>query len=62
VRTSQANHYFDTGRYLLSASYYAQSSVPFEEVVLKFVEKDERDALRQYLLAKLAHFKKAVSE
>ncbi|RKP09914.1 Pep3/Vps18/deep orange family-domain-containing protein [Thamnocephalis sphaerospora] len=59
VRTAQANHYFDTGRYLLSADYYAQTAVPFEEVVLKFVGKDERDALRQYLLCKLANFRKS---
>ncbi|KAG0232703.1 hypothetical protein BGW42_007957 [Actinomortierella wolfii] len=53
VLTLQANHNFAQGRYMLSAKYYAQSTVPFEEVALKFVERDERDALRNYLLAKL---------
>ncbi|CAG8471874.1 10031_t:CDS:10 [Dentiscutata erythropus] len=53
VLTTQADHYFSQGRFLLSANYYAQSTVPFEEVALKFVERDERDALRNYLLIKL---------
>ncbi|CAG8481720.1 2636_t:CDS:10 [Diversispora eburnea] len=53
VLTSQAEHYFSQGRFLLSANYYAQSTVPFEEVALKFVERDERDALRNYLSIKL---------
>ncbi|KAF9974592.1 hypothetical protein BGZ73_001990 [Actinomortierella ambigua] len=58
VLTLQANHNFAQGRYMLSAKYYAQSTVPFEEVALKFVERDERDALRTYLLAKLDSFQK----
>ncbi|CAG8582248.1 14325_t:CDS:10 [Acaulospora morrowiae] len=53
VLTTQADYYFSQGRFLLSANYYAQSIVPFEEVSLKFVERDERDALRTYLLKKL---------
>ncbi|CAB4425152.1 unnamed protein product [Rhizophagus irregularis] len=53
VLTTQAEHYFSQKRYLLSASYYAESTVPFEEVALKFVERDERDALKKYLLNKL---------
>jgi hypothetical protein len=46
---------------MLSAKYYAQSTVPFEEVALKFVERDERDALRSYLLTKVDKLKKVVS-
>ncbi|CAG8549918.1 24581_t:CDS:10 [Cetraspora pellucida] len=53
VLTTQADYYFSQGRFLLSATYYAQSTVHFEEVALKFVERDERDALRNYLLNKL---------
>ncbi|RIA95939.1 Pep3/Vps18/deep orange family-domain-containing protein [Glomus cerebriforme] len=53
VLTTQAEHYFSQKRYLLSASYYAESTVPFEEIALKFVERDERDALKKYLLNKL---------
>lgn len=46
---------------MLSAKYFAQSTVPFEEVALKFVERDERDALRNYLLTKVDKLKKVVS-
>lgn len=60
VVTTQANDYFAQGRYQLSARYYAESAVPFEEVALKFVEREERDALRRYLLAKLERLKKGV--
>ncbi|KAG0029033.1 hypothetical protein BGZ81_004192 [Podila clonocystis] len=58
VLTLQANHNFSQGRYMLSAKYYAQSTVAFEEVALKFVERDERDALRSYLLAKVDKLRK----
>ncbi|KAF9362080.1 hypothetical protein BGX26_004165 [Mortierella sp. AD094] len=58
VLTLQANHNFSQGLYMLSAKYYAQSAVPFEEVALKFVERDSRDALRSYLLAKLDKLRK----
>ncbi|KAF9428590.1 hypothetical protein BGZ94_001853 [Podila epigama] len=58
VLTLQANHNFAQGRYMLSAKYYAQSTVAFEEVALKFVERDERDALRSYLLAKVDKLRK----
>ncbi|KAF8953441.1 hypothetical protein CPC16_003759 [Podila verticillata] len=58
VLTLQANHNFSQGRYMLSAKYYAQSTVAFEEVALKFVERDERDALRSYLLIKVDKLRK----
>ena len=61
VITTQANDYFNQGRYLLSANYFAHSaSVAFEEVALRFVERDERDALRIYLVSKLEKLKKGV--
>jgi len=62
VLTTQAEHYFSQKRYLLSASYYAESTVPFEEVALKFVERDERDALRKYLLNKLDKLRRQVNK
>lgn len=58
IVTTRADNYFDAGRYILSATYYAQSSKPFEEVALKFVGKDERDALRKYLLERLERLRK----
>lgn len=61
VYTAQARDYFNQRRYQLSAKYFAESTVPFEEVALKFVEKNERDALRVYLLSKLSRFRKKVN-
>ncbi|KAL1919217.1 uncharacterized protein VTP21DRAFT_1909 [Calcarisporiella thermophila] len=58
VVTTRANDYFSQGRYLLSADYYAQSTVAFEEVALKFVERHEMDPLRMFLLKKLERLKK----
>ncbi|KAG2188073.1 hypothetical protein INT44_000824 [Umbelopsis vinacea] len=58
VYTTQANDYFSQQRYQLSAKYYAESAVPFEEVALQFVERDERDALRSYVANKLDRLRK----
>ena len=60
VYTAQAKDYFGQRRYQMSAKYFAESAVPFEEVTLKFVEKNERDALRIYLVKKLERFRKKV--
>eukprot|EP00727_Mastigamoeba_balamuthi_P004186 m51a1_g13765 putative vacuolar protein sorting-associated protein 18 homolog (977) ;mRNA; r:253137-257178 len=53
VYTYRADYYFGEGKYELAAQSYAQSAVPFEEVCLKFINKDKRDALMSYLLKKL---------
>ncbi|OAD75205.1 hypothetical protein PHYBLDRAFT_186318 [Phycomyces blakesleeanus NRRL 1555(-)] len=58
VFTAQARDYFGQRRFQMSAKYFAESTVPFEEVVLKFVEKEERDALRVYLTSKLNRLRK----
>lgn len=56
----QADLYFAQRKYIQSAQVYAQSTTkPFESVVLKFVEVDERDALRYYLSARLERSKKS---
>lgn len=49
------------GRFIQAAQCYAQSSKPFEEVVLSFVDKNERDALRYYLVAKLERLRRSAS-
>ena len=61
VYAAQADWYFEQARYIQSAEAYAQSSKPFEEVVLRFVDKEERDALRYYLIRCLERLKKNVS-
>jgi hypothetical protein len=53
VYTAQAKDDFEQRRYMQSAKYYAKSTVPFEQVALKFTEKKERDALRFFLINRL---------
>lgn len=60
IYAAQADHYFDQGRMIQAAEAYAQSSKPFEEVVLRFIDKEERDALRYYLSRCLEKLKKNV--
>ncbi|KAJ3010566.1 hypothetical protein HKX48_007329 [Thoreauomyces humboldtii] len=58
VVTAQAEYYYSQQRYLLSATYFAQCvSLSFEEIALKFIESDERAALQQYLMQKLARLR-----
>ncbi|KAI8078651.1 Pep3/Vps18/deep orange family-domain-containing protein [Halteromyces radiatus] len=58
VYTAQAKDYFGQRRFQMSAKFFAESTVPFEEVSLKFIEQDEMDALRIYLGSKLARLQK----
>ncbi|GAA6004427.1 hypothetical protein JCM10207_000722 [Rhodosporidiobolus poonsookiae] len=68
VLTSEADAAFSAGRFIPAAQAYAQlssdgagagpDSRSFEEVVLRFVEKGERDALRYYLVARLERLKR----
>lgn len=60
VLAAEGDAYFAAGRYIQAAQAYAQSSKGFEEVVLRFVDKDERDALRVFLVSKLERLKKSV--
>jgi len=58
VLTSQADYYYSQQRYKLSAEYFAQiHSISFEEIVLRFINKNENDALRIFLLRKLDKLK-----
>lgn len=61
VLSAQANAYFNEGRYFQAAQCYAQCSVTFEEVALKFLDAGERDSLRSYLISRLERTRKAVS-
>ncbi|GAA6060223.1 hypothetical protein JCM10212_002302 [Sporobolomyces blumeae] len=58
VLAAEADSYFAAGRYIQAAQSYAQSSKGFEDVVLRFVDRNERDALRYYLVAKLERLKR----
>jgi len=58
VLTTQADYYYSQQRYNLSAEYFAQiHSISFEEIVLRFINKNENDALRVFLLRKLEKLK-----
>ncbi|KAJ7275181.1 Pep3/Vps18/deep orange family-domain-containing protein [Mycena haematopus] len=58
VLSAQANAYFEEGRYFQAAQCYAQCSVTFEEVALKFLDVGERDSLRSYLISRLERTRK----
>lgn len=49
----QGDALFEDGRFIQSAQAFAKSSRSFEYVTLKFVDVDERDALRIYLSDRL---------
>jgi hypothetical protein len=53
VLLTQAKHYFDTKKYLLSATYYAQTSASVEKVCLQFYDLKEYEALKIFLSNKI---------
>lgn len=61
IRSAQADHLFSIGKYIPAAQLYARCSKSFEEVVLGFIDKGERDALRLYLLSRLERLPSTVS-
>lgn len=61
VLSAQAEALFNEGKYFQAAQCYAQCSVHFEEVALKFLDAGERDSLRSYLTSRLERTRKTVS-
>ncbi|WVR03897.1 hypothetical protein IAU60_000896 [Kwoniella sp. DSM 27419] len=53
VLSRQGDSLFEQGRYIQAAQCYAKSSRSFEFVTLRFIDADERDALRMYLADRL---------
>ena len=53
VLTQQATKCFQDKKYDMAATFYAKTSMSFEEITLKFVSQDEPEALRMYLSNKL---------
>lgn len=53
VFTAQADKYFDRDEFDRAAVVYAKTNRSFEEVALKFLEKETRDSLLLFLLQKL---------
>jgi len=53
VLTKEAEHLFSSKQYLQSAKVYAETQTSFEEVALKFISLEDKDALKQFLMHKL---------
>ncbi|KAF9015512.1 Pep3/Vps18/deep orange family-domain-containing protein [Cyathus striatus] len=58
ILAAQADHLFNSGKYFQAAQCYAQCSTAFEEVALKFLDANERDSLRSYLISRLERTRK----
>ncbi len=58
VATASGDHLISKKQYLEAASVYGRSSKPFEQVALTFIDHDQQDALRKYLLTKITTLKK----
>ncbi|KAF2404800.1 vacuolar sorting-associated protein [Trichodelitschia bisporula] len=61
VATASGDYLVNKGQFLEAAAVYGRSAKPFEQVALTFIDKGEHDALRKYLLTKLATLKKAAT-
>jgi vacuolar protein sorting-associated protein 18 len=59
VATASGDYLISKGSFIEAAGVYGKSSKPFEEVALTFIDNNQHDALRKYLLAKLGTYKKS---
>ncbi|CZS93765.1 probable DigA protein [Rhynchosporium agropyri] len=59
VATASGDNLVSKGSFLEAAGVYGKSSKPFEQVALVFVDNDQQDALRKYLLTKITTYKKS---
>ncbi|KAH8835865.1 Pep3/Vps18/deep orange family-domain-containing protein [Flagelloscypha sp. PMI_526] len=58
ILSAQGDAYFKQGRFFQAAQCYAQCSISFEAVALKFIDAGERDPLRAYLISRLERTRK----
>ncbi|PVV04954.1 hypothetical protein BB560_000530 [Smittium megazygosporum] len=61
VYRAQADHYFDTKRFLLSATYYAKSNAKVEEVAIKYLNQRDITSLKTFLYNKLLSLSKKIT-
>lgn len=59
IAMASGDYLIGKGQYLEAADVYGKSSRPFEQVALTFIDHGEQDALRRYLMTKLASYKKS---
>lgn len=57
IATASGDYLISQGQFMEAASVFGKSSKAFEQVALAFIDKGEKDALRTYLLTKLATMK-----
>lgn len=62
VHLAHADQLFSKRHFIASAKYYAMTHISFEQAALKFITRNEKDALRVYLLAKLRQLEDNVSQ
>lgn len=61
IATASGDHLMKQSRYDEAARVYGKSSKPFEEVALALIDAGQRDALRKFLLTRLAGMKKTAT-
>ncbi|KAK0630662.1 Pep3/Vps18/deep orange family-domain-containing protein [Bombardia bombarda] len=59
ISSASGDHLVAKGLFNEAAGVYGKSSKAFDEVALCFIDNNQPDALRKYLLAKLATYKKS---
>ncbi|VDP47568.1 unnamed protein product, partial [Soboliphyme baturini] len=56
VLKKQADQLFEDKKFVAAAEIYAMTQTPFEEVVLKFLQLDDKNGLKTFFLKKLDTF------
>ncbi|KAH8821656.1 vacuolar protein sorting protein-like protein DigA [Xylogone sp. PMI_703] len=59
VATASGDYLISKGAFIEAAGVFGRSSKPFEQVALTFIDNDQQDALRKYLLTKITTYKKS---
>jgi vacuolar protein sorting-associated protein 18 len=59
VATASGDYLISKGSYIEAAGVYGKSHKPFEQVALTFIDNNQQDALRKYLLTKISNLKKS---
>ncbi|KAJ9417343.1 Pep3/Vps18/deep orange family-domain-containing protein [Fusarium oxysporum] len=59
VAAAYGDHLAKNGHWLEAATVYGRSNKPFEDIALSIIDNNQPDALRKFLLTKLASLKKS---
>ncbi|KAI5459961.1 Pep3/Vps18/deep orange family-domain-containing protein [Mariannaea sp. PMI_226] len=59
VAAAYGDHLASKGHWLEAATIYGRSNKPFEDIALSIIDNNQPDALRKFLLTKLANTKKS---